>query len=136
MSPSNFRPVLKGQSQKKVFSKGRAHQSTSIVRQLLESVLLLSLGAGAFAFLSWLPQKLDAMVLVSEAIADLIRGVTQLVEACLGIAAVILIALLLMFALVTFFAGAMRLIKGCIRLSQVMSKKRVRPIHPQPKRRR
>ena len=103
---------------------------------LVGHVLLLSLGAGAFAFLSWLPQKLDAMVLVSEAIADLIRGVTQLVEACLGIAAVILIALLLMVALIAFFAGAMRLIKGCIRLSQIMSRKRARPIHSKPKRRR
>jgi hypothetical protein len=136
MKPPNFRPALKGQSQKKVFSKGLDHQSKSIGRQLLEAVLLISLGAGAFAFLSWLPQKLDAMVLVSEAIADLIRGVTQLVEACLGIAAVILIALLLMFALVAFFAGSIRLIKGCISLSQVMSRKRARPIHPQPKRRR
>ena len=136
MNPPNFRPVLKGQSQKKVFSKGLDHQSTSIGRQLLEAVLLISLGAGAFAFLSWLPQKLDAMVLVSEAIADLIRGVTQLVEACLGIAAVILIALLLMVALIAFFAGAMRLIKGCIRLSQIMSRKRARPIHSKPKRRR
>ena len=58
------------------------------------------LGVALLAFLSWLPQKIDALVVVSEAIADLIRGLAQLLEALLGIAAVILLALLLVAALV------------------------------------
>ena len=37
---------------------------------MLEGLLLLALGTGLLAFLSWLPQKVDAMVVVSEAIAD------------------------------------------------------------------
>ncbi len=58
---------------------------------LLESVLLLLLGSGLLAGLSWLPTKVDAIVVVSEAIADLIRGLSQLLEAFLGLSAVILL---------------------------------------------
>ena len=113
-----------------MFSKGRSPRPISILRQFLESFLLLSLGAGAFAFLSWIPRKIDAMVLVSEAVADLIRGVTQLVEACLGFAAVILIALLVLVALIASLAGVVRLVRGCIRLKLVTSSKSVRPLRP------
>lgn len=130
MNQPKFRPVLKGKSSKKVFSKGRSPRPISILRQFLESFLLLGLGAGAFAFLSWIPRKIDAMVLVSEAVADLIRGVTQLVEACLGFAAVILIALLVLVALIASLAGVVRLVRGCIRLKLVTSSKSVRPLRP------
>lgn len=116
MNPPKIRPLRKGQSNRKVFSKGRTTRPTSIGRQLLEAVLLLSFGAGAFTFLSWLPQRLDAMVVVSEAIADLIRGLSQLLEAALGLAAVILIALLLVMAIIAIIAGTSRLFKGCNRM--------------------
>ena len=136
MNQPLFRPVLKGKSSKKVFSKGRSPRPVSILRQFFESFLLLGLGAGAFAFLSWIPRKIDAMVLVSEAVADLIRGVTQLVEACLGFAAVLLIALLVLVALVASLAGAVRLVRGCIRLKSFTSSKSVRPLQQRSKRRR
>lgn len=136
MNQPLFRPVLKGKSSKKVFSKGRSPRPISILRQFFEAFLLLGLGAGAFAFLSWIPRKIDAMVLVSEAVADLIRGVTQLVEACLGFAAVLLIALLVLVALVASLAGAVRLVRGCIRLKSLTPSKSVRPLQQRSKRRR
>ena len=116
MNPPKIRPLRKGKSPRNVFSKGRSSRPMSVGRQLFESVLLLGFGAGAFTFLSWLPQKLDAMVVVSEAIADLIRGLSQLVEAALGLTAIILIALLLVLAFVSIIAGTIRLFKGCSRL--------------------
>tara|TARA_Y100001933_G_scaffold77891_1_gene79096 strand:- start:177 stop:506 length:330 start_codon:yes stop_codon:yes gene_type:complete len=88
----------------------------SIGRQMLEGVLLLALGSGLLAFLSWLPQKIDAMVVVSEAIADLIRGLGQLLEALFGLAAVILIALLLVAGLLALVSGGFRLVKSFMRL--------------------
>jgi len=136
MNQPKFRPVLKGKSSKKVFSKGRSPRPISILRQFFEALLLLSLGSGAFALLSWIPRKIDAMVLVSEAVADLIRGVTQLVEACLGFAAVLLIALLVLLALVAFIAGTLRLIRGCMRLKHVSASKSVRPLQQRSKRKR
>jgi len=116
MSLDRMRLLQKRQSKRKVFSKRRSSRPVSIGRQLLESVLLLSFGSGAFIFLSWLPQKLDAMVVVSEAIADLIRGLSQILEAVLGLAAVVLIALLVVLALVAIVAGTSRLLKGCSRM--------------------
>ena len=83
---------------------------------MLEGLLLLALGTGLLAFLSWLPQKVDAMVVVSEAIADLIRGLGQLLEALLGLAAVILIAMLLLAGLLALVSGVFRLIKSFTRM--------------------
>ena len=103
---------------------------------MLEGLLLLALGAGLLAFLSWLPQKVDAMVVVSEAIADLIRGLGQLLEALLGLAAVILIAMLLLAGLLALVSGVFRLVKSFTRL---ISSERLKPsqtIHRRPRPRR
>jgi hypothetical protein len=91
---------------------------------MLEGVLLLALASGMLAFLSWLPQKLDAMVVVSEAIADLIRGLGQLLEALLGLSAVILIALLLLSALLALVSGGFRLVRS---LTRLFSSERLKP---------
>ena len=101
---------------RRVFSKRPRSRAVSIGRQMLEGVLLLALGSGLLALLSWLPQKVDAMVVVSEAIADLIRGLGQLLEALLGLAAVILIALLLVAGLLALLSGGFRLVKSFTRL--------------------
>jgi hypothetical protein len=77
----------------------------------VESVLLLLLGIGLLAGLSWLPTKVDAIVVVSEAIADLIRGLSQLLEAFLGLSAAILIAALLVLGLLALLSGLIRLIR-------------------------
>jgi len=103
---------------------------------MLEGLLLLALGSGLLAFLSWLPQKVDAILVVSEAIADLIRGLGQLLEALLGLAAVILIAMLLLAGLLSLVSGVFRLVKSLIRL---ISSERLKPsqtIHHRPRPRR
>ena len=91
---------------------------------MLEGLLLLALGSGLLAFLSWLPQKVDAMVVVSEAIADLIRGLGQLLEALLGLAAVILIAMLLLAGLLALVSGVLRLVKS---FTSLISSERLKP---------
>jgi hypothetical protein len=81
---------------------------------LLESLLLLMLGIGLLAVLSWLPTKVDAIVVVSEAIADLIRGLSQLLEAFLGLSAVILIAALLVLGLLALISGLIRFVRTLV----------------------
>ena len=103
---------------------------------MLEGLLLLALGSGLLAFLSWLPQKVDAMVVVSEAIADLIRGLGQLLEALLGLAAVILIAILLLAGLLALVSGVFRLIKSFTRLIRSERLKPSQTIHGRPRPRR
>ena len=115
MNSPNLRPVSAVPKTRRVFSKRPRSRAVSVGRQMLEGVLLLALGSGLLAFLSWLPQKVDAMVVVSEAIADLIRGLGQLLEALLGLAAVILIAVMLLAGLLALLSGGIRLVRSFTR---------------------
>ena len=124
MNSPNLRPLRAVPKTRRVFSKRPRSRVVSVGRQMLEGVLLLALGSGLLAFLSWLPQRVDAMVVVSEAIADLIRGLGQLLEALLGLAAVILIAMLLLAGLLALVSGVFRLVKSFTRL---ISSERLKP---------
>ena len=124
MNSPNLRPLSAVPKTRRVFSKRPRSRSVSVARQMLEGLLLLALGSGLLAFLSWLPQKIDAMVVVSEAIADLIRGLGQLLEALLGLAAVILIAMLLLAGLLALVSGVLRLVKS---FTSLISSERLKP---------
>jgi hypothetical protein len=91
----------------------------------LESLLLLMLGTGLLAGLSWLPTKVDAIVVMSEAIADLIRGLSQLLEAFLGLSAVILIAALLVLGLLALLSGLIRLVRTFAVVSKSSARRQV-----------
>ena len=132
----NLRPLSAVPKTRRVFSKQHRSRAVSVGRQMLEGLLLLALGSGLLAFLSWLPQKVDAMVVVSEAIADLIRGLGQLLEALLGLAAVILIAMLLLAGLLALVSGVFRLVKSFTRLISSERLKTRQTIHRRPRPRR
>ena len=136
MNSPNLRPLSAVPKTRRVFRKRSSSRAVSIGRQMLEGVLLLALGSGLLAFLSWLPQKVDAMVVVSEAIADLIRGLGQLLEALLGLAAVILIAMLLLAGLLALLAGGFRLVKSFTRLISSGRPKPSQAIHGRSRPRR
>ena len=86
MTSKNIPRLPRTQRERRVFSqRKRQSKRLPVWRMLLESLLLLMLGIGLLAVLSWLPTKVDAIVVVSEAIADLIRGLSQLLEAFLGL---------------------------------------------------
>ncbi len=99
------------QERRLLMKQKRTSKTIAVWKKLLESFLLLLLGSGLLAGLSWLPTKIDAIVVVSEAIADLIRGLGQLLEALLGLSAVILIATLLLLGLLAIVAGLTRLFR-------------------------
>jgi len=82
-----------------------------VVRQLFAGLLMLAAGLGIAFLLQQLPQQIDVVLLVSEAIADLIRGIQQLLEALLGLAAVVVIAALVVLASVLSFGGIWRLLR-------------------------
>ncbi|WP_114992643.1 hypothetical protein [Synechococcus sp. UW179A] len=136
MNSPNLRPLRAVPKTRKVFRKRPRLRAVSVGRQMLEGVLLLALGTGLLAFLSWLPQKVDAMVVVSEAIADLIRGLGQLLEALLGLAAVILIAVLLLAGLLALLSGGFRLVKSFTRLISSERPKPSQAIHRRSRPRR
>ncbi len=115
MTSKNIPRLPRTQRERRVFSqRKRQSKRLPVWRMLLESVLLLLLGSGLLAGLSWLPTKVDAIVVVSEAIADLIRGLSQLLEAFLGLSAVILIAALLVLGLLALIAGLIRFMRTVV----------------------
>ena len=124
MSSNNIPRLPRTKRERRVFSQRKRHSKrVPVWRMLLESVLLLLLGSGLLAGLSWLPTKVDAIVVVSEAIADLIRGLSQLLEAFLGLSAVILIAGLLVLGLLALSSGLFRLIRTLVLVFQLSSRR-------------
>ncbi|MEC8214824.1 MAG: hypothetical protein VX069_07130 [Cyanobacteriota bacterium] len=86
-------------------------------RQLSAVVLMLAGSCGIIIGLQRLPEQVDVVLLVSEAVADLIRGVQQLLEAFLGLAAVVLIAALVILATVLMLGGLWRLLRLILMLT-------------------
>ena len=115
MTSKNIPRLPRTQRERRVFSqRKRQSKRLPVWRMLLESLLLLMLGIGLLAVLSWLPTKVDAIVVVSEAIADLIRGISQLLEGFLGLLAVIVIAALLVLGLLALISGLIRFVRTLV----------------------
>jgi hypothetical protein len=107
----NRRARTSRRSQRRVFRQKRPFPFVIVFRQLIAGLLMLAAGLGIAVLLQQLPQQVDVMLLVSEAIADLIRGIQQLLEATLGFAAIVVIASLVILASVLSFGGILRLIR-------------------------
>ena len=112
----NRRSRTSHRSQRRVFRQKRPFPFVIVVRQLFAGLLMLAAGLGIAFMLQQLPQQVDVVLLVSEAIADLIRGIQQLLEATLGLAAIAVIASLVILASVLSFGGVWRLIRLVIML--------------------
>ena len=97
--------------QRRVFRPRRRRHVAKLLNQLIVVVLMLSGGSGIALVLHQLPQQVDVVLLVSEAIADLIRGIQQLLEAMLGLAAVVLIAAFVILGSVLILGGLWRLFR-------------------------
>ena len=97
--------------ERRVFRPRRRFPYGTVLRQLTVVVLMLAAAAGLAVLLHQLPQQVDIMLLVSEAIDDLIGGVQQLLEALLGIAAILLIAAIALMAGVLLLGALWRLIR-------------------------
>ena len=97
--------------QRRVFRPRRRFPYGPVFRQLTVVLLMLAAAAGLAVLLHQLPQQVDIMLLLSEAIADLIRGVQQLLEAMLGLAAIVLITAIALLAGVLLLGALWRLIR-------------------------
>ena len=107
----NRRARTSHRSQRRGFRPKRHFPFVIVFRQLSAGLLMLAAGLGIAFLLQQLPQQVDVVLLVSEAIADLIRGIQQLLEAMLGLAAVVVIAALVVLASVLSFGGIWRLLR-------------------------
>ena len=82
-----------------------------VLRQLLLIGVLLAGGVGVVVLLQSLPDQVDLMVLVSQAIDDLISGIQSLLKAMVGLGVVILIAALVILGGVLMLSGIWRLVR-------------------------
>ena len=97
--------------QRRVFRRRRRLPVGIVIRHFGVILLLLSSGIGIVVLLQRLPEQVDLMVLVSQAISDLISGIQQLLSAMLGLGGVVLIAALVILAAVLMLAGLWRLLR-------------------------
>jgi len=107
----NRRARKSQRSKQQVLRQKKPFPYVIVFRQLVAGLLMLAAGLGIAVLLQQLPQQVDVVLLVSEAIADLIRGIQQLLEAMLGLAAIVVIASLVILASVLSFGGIWRLIR-------------------------
>jgi len=97
--------------QRKVFQQRRRPGRWS---QVLSGLLLLALGAGLLVGLMQLPERLDTMLLVSTAIANLIGGLGRFLQGLLQLLAVLVLVLVAIGALLLLVAGLVRLLRSVL----------------------
>ena len=68
-----------------VFRRKRRIPVGVVLRQVLEILLLLAGGTGIVVLLQRLPDQVDLMLLVSQAISNLISSIQLLLEAVVGL---------------------------------------------------
>ncbi len=86
----------------------RRRRRISRLRQMLMGLLLVTAGIALLLVLLRLPSQLDTVLLVSTAIANLIKGLTYLGLGLLQLAGVLAVALVALVALVLLGAGLSR----------------------------
>jgi len=79
---------------------------------LVAGLLLIVAGSLILTGLMQLPERLDALLLVSNAIANLISGLSRLSMGILQLGSVIVVALLALMALLLLVGGGVRLARA------------------------
>ena len=85
------------------------------IRQLGEALLLLAGGVGLLLALMRLPERLDTLLLVSNAIANLIGGLSKLGLGLLQLLGVLLLVAVVLLALAFLVGGLVRLARALLR---------------------
>lgn len=83
-------------------------------RQAGLGILLAMSGSGILMLLMQLPRRLDTLLLVSNAVANLIRGLSQLGLGLLQLVVVLTVVTLVVLALLLLIGGGMRLLRALI----------------------
>lgn len=114
MSPDHRRSLqlpLAGSKDRRVFRKRRRQARFKLFGS---GLLLLTAGAGILVALLQLPERLDTLLLVSNAIANLISGLSRFGIGLLQLLGVVALVAVAIGALVLLVAGLMRLVKALL----------------------
>lgn len=96
--------------QRRIFREKRPRRPNP-VRQLLMGVLLILLGSALLLALVKIPERYDALLLVSSAVANIIAGLSRLGMGLLQLAALLLAVVLALLALSLLVGGVVRLVR-------------------------
>jgi hypothetical protein len=92
----------------------RRRRSVARLKQAGLGLLLTLTGSGILLLLLRLPRSLDTLLLVSNAVANLIRGLTHLGLGLLQLAVVLLLVLLALLALLLLIGGCVRMVRAVL----------------------
>ncbi len=95
-------------------ARGRRRRRLRRLRQGAKGMLLALLGSGILAVLVRLPERLDTLLLVSNALANVIGGLSRLGLGLLQLGGVLLVVVLALFALLLLAGGVVRLWKALL----------------------
>ena len=96
---------------KRVFKKRRPPLRW---KQLGSGLLMIALGVGLLLALMQLPERLDTLLLVSTAIANLIGGMGRFLVGLLQLLGVLMLVLVAIGSLLLLAIGSLRLVRGCL----------------------
>jgi|LakMenE01Jun11ns_1017448.scaffolds.fasta_scaffold9833326_3 hypothetical protein len=95
-------------------SRGRRRLRQRRLLQGATGLLLAALGTGILAALVRIPERLDTLLLVSNAVANVIGGLSRLGLGLLQLAGVLVVVVLALFALLLLAGGVVRLWKATV----------------------
>jgi hypothetical protein len=95
-------------------ARGRRRRRLRRLHQGAMGLLLAVLGSGILAVLVRLPERLDTLLLVSNALANVIGGLSRLGLGLLQLGGVLLVVVLALFALLLLAGGVVRLWKALL----------------------
>lgn len=90
-------------------ARGRRRRRQRRLRQGAMGVMLAALGTGILAALVRIPERLDALLLVSNAVANVIGGLSRLSLGLLQLGGVLAVVVLALFAVLLLAGGIVRL---------------------------
>ena len=106
-------PTPRGPTQGKGLQlRRKRRRPSSRWRQAGAGLLLIAAGGLILGLLMQLPERLDALLLVSNAIANLISGLGRLAMGILALGGVIVVALLALAALLLLVGGTVRIVRA------------------------
>ncbi len=108
---------------RKVFRKPSTRNSKSLLRQLLESIVLTVSGIFLLAFLNWLPEKFDWEKILLESWDNFTLGSYHLFESILGFGAIILTLILIVLGIVFLLAGILRILRFTFAVQRYLRKR-------------
>ncbi len=114
MSPERRRILqlpMAAPKSRRVFRKRRRQAR---IKLFGTGLLLLAAGAGILVALMQLPERLDTLLLVSNAIANLIAGLSRFGMGVLQLLGVVALVAVALGALVLLVAGLVRLVKALL----------------------